>query len=278
MKQTTRLPDFCGRRHKRAVRSSEPWAGPFCAICSSNCRGACDGLPSSPIARAASSRCPSSLLRFPAHLIPLAQASYPTCPRTYSPGSGKHTQIGRMPRLRPAASFQWLGYSPAGCLNPLLARTRIPSPLLVQRLLLNRPTARNNGTSSVLDYKPQRRPLDCRARGKPHANSAISSRSAARSIASSRQSKRMRQLRLVRRHGRPAPGAEEQPGRPAAAPNAETRLNIIRQCNDLTRGEILEKMGLKGDKSGEMSASKSPNGADEKQPGAAERGKEVRGR
>ena len=35
----------------------------------------------------------------------------------------------------------------------------------------------------------------------------------------------------------------------------EDLLNIIRQGNGLTRGEILEKMGLKGDKSGEMSVS-----------------------
>ena len=35
----------------------------------------------------------------------------------------------------------------------------------------------------------------------------------------------------------------------------EDLLNIIRQGNGLNRGEILEKMGLKGDKSGEMSVS-----------------------
>ena len=32
-------------------------------------------------------------------------------------------------------------------------------------------------------------------------------------------------------------------------------MNIIRQGQGLTRGEILEKMGLKGNKSGEMSVS-----------------------
>ena len=35
----------------------------------------------------------------------------------------------------------------------------------------------------------------------------------------------------------------------------EELLNVIRQGNGLTRGEILERMGLKGDKSGEMSVS-----------------------
>ena len=32
-------------------------------------------------------------------------------------------------------------------------------------------------------------------------------------------------------------------------------MNVIRQSQGLTRGEILEKMGLKGNKSGEMSVS-----------------------
>jgi len=32
-------------------------------------------------------------------------------------------------------------------------------------------------------------------------------------------------------------------------------MNVIRQGHGLTRGEILEKMGLKGNKSGEMSVS-----------------------
>ena len=35
----------------------------------------------------------------------------------------------------------------------------------------------------------------------------------------------------------------------------EQLLNLIRQGNGLSRGEILERMGLKGDKSGEMSVS-----------------------
>jgi hypothetical protein len=35
----------------------------------------------------------------------------------------------------------------------------------------------------------------------------------------------------------------------------EELMNIIRQGHGLTRGEILEKMGLKGNKSGEMSVS-----------------------
>ena len=35
----------------------------------------------------------------------------------------------------------------------------------------------------------------------------------------------------------------------------EQLINVIRQGHGLTRGEILEKMGLKGNKSGEMSVS-----------------------
>jgi hypothetical protein len=35
----------------------------------------------------------------------------------------------------------------------------------------------------------------------------------------------------------------------------EQLLEVVRQGNGLSRGEILEKMGLKGDKSGEMSVS-----------------------
>jgi hypothetical protein len=35
----------------------------------------------------------------------------------------------------------------------------------------------------------------------------------------------------------------------------EELLNVIREHHGLTRGQILEKMGLKGDKSGEMSIS-----------------------
>jgi len=52
---------------------------------------------------------------------------------------------------------------------------------------------------------------------------------------------------------------------PAAAGGRQTRvrrgsrreelLNLIREGNGLSRGEILERMGLKGDKSGEMSVS-----------------------
>src|SRR3954447_11856917 len=35
----------------------------------------------------------------------------------------------------------------------------------------------------------------------------------------------------------------------------EELLNVIREGNGLSRGEILERMGLKGDKAGEMSVS-----------------------
>lgn len=35
----------------------------------------------------------------------------------------------------------------------------------------------------------------------------------------------------------------------------EALLDLIRQANGITRGEILEKMGLKGDRAGEMSVS-----------------------
>jgi len=57
-------------------------------------------------------------------------------------------------------------------------------------------------------------------------------------------------------------GSRQAGARPAGSPRQARRgskredlLNIIRQGNGLTRGEILEKMGLKGDKSGEMSVS-----------------------
>jgi hypothetical protein len=58
-----------------------------------------------------------------------------------------------------------------------------------------------------------------------------------------------------------APPARQAP-RTRRAPRATRRgskreelLRVIRDGNGLTRGEILEKMGLKGDKSGEMSVS-----------------------
>src|SRR4051794_38759383 len=47
-------------------------------------------------------------------------------------------------------------------------------------------------------------------------------------------------------------------GRPSRARRGSRRealLEIIRQSDGLSRGEILEQMGLKGDKSGEMSVS-----------------------
>jgi len=55
--------------------------------------------------------------------------------------------------------------------------------------------------------------------------------------------------------------AARQPARTRRAPTSrrgskrEELLQVIRDGNGLTRGEILEKMGLKGDKSGEMSVS-----------------------
>jgi hypothetical protein len=42
---------------------------------------------------------------------------------------------------------------------------------------------------------------------------------------------------------------------PRSGSRREELLGVIRESNGLTRGEILERMGLKGDKSGEMSVS-----------------------
>lgn len=50
-------------------------------------------------------------------------------------------------------------------------------------------------------------------------------------------------------HRRPAPVA------PRCGSKREELLTIIKQNNGLTRGEILERMGLKGNKQGEMSVS-----------------------
>jgi hypothetical protein len=58
--------------------------------------------------------------------------------------------------------------------------------------------------------------------------------------------------------GKAARGASVSAGRPQRARRGSRReelLNLIRQGNGLSRGEILERMGLKGDKSGEMSVS-----------------------
>jgi hypothetical protein len=51
----------------------------------------------------------------------------------------------------------------------------------------------------------------------------------------------------------PAAGGRQQRGRRGS--RREELLNLIREGNGLSRGEILERMGLKGDKSGEMSVS-----------------------
>jgi hypothetical protein len=48
--------------------------------------------------------------------------------------------------------------------------------------------------------------------------------------------------------------AERQP-RARRGSRRESLLELIRQSDGLSRGEILERMGLKGDKSGEMSVS-----------------------
>jgi hypothetical protein len=48
--------------------------------------------------------------------------------------------------------------------------------------------------------------------------------------------------------------AERQP-RARRGSRREALLELIRQSDGLSRGEILERMGLKGDKSGEMSVS-----------------------
>jgi hypothetical protein len=58
--------------------------------------------------------------------------------------------------------------------------------------------------------------------------------------------------------GKPARGAGTPTGRQQRGRRGSRReelLNLIRDGNGLSRGEILERMGLKGDKSGEMSVS-----------------------
>lgn len=54
--------------------------------------------------------------------------------------------------------------------------------------------------------------------------------------------------------GRQAAG-RRGPRRARRGSRREELLKVIRSGNGLTRGQILEKMGLKGDKSGEMSVS-----------------------
>src|SRR4051812_14644212 len=56
--------------------------------------------------------------------------------------------------------------------------------------------------------------------------------------------------------GKPSAGRRAQPQRQARrGSRREELLNLIRDGNGLSRGDILERMGLKGDKSGEMSVS-----------------------
>jgi hypothetical protein len=58
--------------------------------------------------------------------------------------------------------------------------------------------------------------------------------------------------------GKAARGASVSAGRQTRVRRGSRReelLNLIREGNGLSRGEILERMGLKGDKSGEMSVS-----------------------
>jgi hypothetical protein len=58
--------------------------------------------------------------------------------------------------------------------------------------------------------------------------------------------------------GKAARGGSASAGRQTRIRRGSRReelLNLIRQGNGLSRGEILERMGLKGDKSGEMSVS-----------------------
>jgi hypothetical protein len=52
---------------------------------------------------------------------------------------------------------------------------------------------------------------------------------------------------------RPAAGSRQP--RTGRGSRREALLELIRQSDGLSRGEILERMGLKGDKSGEMSVS-----------------------
>jgi hypothetical protein len=59
--------------------------------------------------------------------------------------------------------------------------------------------------------------------------------------------------------GKPAPAARQtrtiRAPRARAGSKRDQLLQVIKDGHGLTRGEILEKMGLKGDKSGEMSVS-----------------------
>ena len=58
--------------------------------------------------------------------------------------------------------------------------------------------------------------------------------------------------------GKAARGASVSAGRQTRVRRGSRReelLNLIREGNGLSRGEILDRMGLKGDKSGEMSVS-----------------------
>lgn len=59
------------------------------------------------------------------------------------------------------------------------------------------------------------------------------------------------------RQGRGGGGQRSGGGQPRGRKGSkrEDLLNVIRSANGMSRGEILEKMGLKGNKSGEMSVS-----------------------
>jgi hypothetical protein len=62
----------------------------------------------------------------------------------------------------------------------------------------------------------------------------------------------------IAKTGKAARGGSVSAGRQQRVRRGSRReelLNLIRQGNGLSRGEILERMGLKGDKSGEMSVS-----------------------
>ena len=61
-----------------------------------------------------------------------------------------------------------------------------------------------------------------------------------------------------RLRGKAARGGSATAGRQQRVRRGSRReelLNLIREGNGLSRGEILDRMGLKGDKSGEMSVS-----------------------
>ena len=70
-----------------------------------------------------------------------------------------------------------------------------------------------------------------------------------------------RELRAIEAYEAAKSGKATAPATRRRAPQArrgskrEQLLQVIKDGNGLTRGEILEKMGLKGDKSGEMSVS-----------------------